>query len=95
MSDVNKLKNYGYLVLLFLVIGCQVNDSQNNELADLQAMFEEIETLAKSVVCENSDEWNFVSFGSKACGGPQGYIAYSGQINVENFFSDGKLIATF
>ena len=84
---MNTFKNYGYLVLLFFVFGCQVNDNQNDDLSDLQAMFEEIETLARSVVCEDSDEWNFVSYGSKACGGPQGYIAYSAQINVENFLS--------
>src|SRR5699024_8797860 len=32
-----------------------------------------------------SSEWNFSSFGSKACGGPVGFIAYSTKIDVELF----------
>jgi len=81
------IKSFGYLLLLFMVISCVENDNQNDDLAALQAMFEEIQTLASSVACTDATEWTFVSYGSKACGGPQGYIAYSTQIDVANFLS--------
>lgn len=85
MTDI---KSIGYSLLLFLVVSCSIeNDNQNDDLAALQVMFEEIQTLATSVSCTDATEWTFVSYGSKACGGPQGYIAYSNQINVAYFLS--------
>jgi hypothetical protein len=78
-SFLTDIKSIGYSLLLFLVVSCSIeNDNQNDDLAALQVMFEEIQTLATSVSC---------TYGSKACGGPQGYIAYSNQINVAYFLS--------
>ena len=37
------------------------------------------------MTCTDAKEWEFIAYGSKACGGPQGYIAYSMQIDVEKF----------
>lgn len=79
------MKKWSFLVVLFLVMGCEIAENQNDDLAALQAMFEEIETIATSVACTDETEWAFIAYGAKACGGPQGYIAYSNQIDVDDF----------
>lgn len=79
------MKKWYCVLLLFLVFGCQNNNDQSADLEALEAMFEEIEMLANSVACTDATEWLFTPYGSKACGGPQGYIAYSNQIDVANF----------
>lgn len=86
-SYFKTIKKTGYLFLLFFVFSCQDNENQNDTLSVLQVMFEEIQTLANSVACTDATEWTFVSYGAKACGGPQGYIAYSNQIDVAYFLS--------
>jgi|GEM_PF-727282 len=60
--------------------------SQEQEFEHLNQMFNEIENLSLSVNCNNSSEWSFIGYGSKACGGHVGYIAYSININIELFF---------
>ncbi len=55
--------------------------SQEKEHQILTTLFTEIETLANSVSCTDASMWNYTTYGSKACGGPQGYIAYSNKIN--------------
>jgi hypothetical protein len=52
---------------------------------NLMTLFNEIETLAYSVSCTNLDDWTFTAYGSKACGGPQGFIPYSTQIDTVAF----------
>jgi len=47
----------------------------------LEDLFAQIKAMAESEVCENANDWKFTAYGSKACGGPIGYIAYS--INIE------------
>ena len=79
------MKRLIFVILTVLSLGCQDNATQEEELEVLNNMFAEIEMLANSVACENAADWNFVAYGSKACGGPQGYIAYSNQIDVNAF----------
>lgn len=82
------MKKWSFLLLLFFAFGCLDNGgNQNDDLAALQAMFEEIQALSDSVACTDSNEWVFTAYGSKACGGPQGYIPYSSQIDVADFLS--------
>ena len=52
---------------------------------DLMDLFNEIQTLSNSISCANSTDWLFTAYGAKACGGPQGYIAYSSQIDTFSF----------
>jgi len=61
------------------------NSSQEQEAQQLSEMFAEIEALASSESCDDASEWTFTSYGSKACGGPIGYIAYSQNIDTELF----------
>ena len=82
------MKKISFLVVFLFLVSCQDNTSdQDEERLALLAMFDEIETLATSVVCEDASDWNFVAYGHKACGGPQGFIAYSNQINVNSFLT--------
>lgn len=76
------------LIALFFLLGicpsCNTNDesSKEQEVQNLNELFSEIENLALSVGCDNASEWTFTSYGSKACGGPVGYIAFSTSIDV-------------
>lgn len=58
---------------------------QEKEHRILMDLFNEIESIANSVDCSNSNDWAYTAYGSKACGGPQGYIAYSNKINHVSF----------
>lgn len=51
----------------------------------LMELYNEISTIAYSVSCTDANDWSFTSYGSKAFGGPQGYIAYSTQIDIDDF----------
>ena len=53
----------------------------------LMTLFDEVYELANSVSCTNSSDWNFTAYGSKACGGPQGFIAYSNEIDTVAFLN--------
>lgn len=59
---------------------------QNTEKENLKKMYEEIVALS-----ENNESctgnWYFTAIGSRSCGGPEGYIAYSLKINTTDFLS--------
>ncbi len=57
---------------------------------NLMTLFDNIYTLSQSVSCTNPDDWSYTSYGAKACGGPQGYIAYSNQIDTLLFLQKIK-----
>lgn len=63
---------------------------QEKEHQILMDLFNEIESIANSIDCSNSNDWTYTAYGSKACGGPQGYIAYSTQINEVDFLKKVK-----
>ncbi|WP_299761858.1 hypothetical protein [uncultured Dokdonia sp.] len=87
---MNTLKNaLTIFCLLILFCGCSIDDdtpptSQEEDLELLQELFNEI-TLMVDEPCTDETAWEFVAYGSKACGGPQGYIAYPTTIDVEAF----------
>ena len=61
--------------------------AQEIDHQNLMTLFNEVCELANSVSCTNSSNWNFTSYGSKACGGPQGFIAYSNEIDTVAFLN--------
>lgn len=77
--------------IILLAFACEdstgITDKTKREEDEqlLVQLYKEIEALSKSVSCTEADEWKFVAIGSKACGGPTGYMAYSTQINEEQF----------
>lgn len=58
---------------------------QEKEHQKLMELFNEVQNLAYSVSCSNAKNWLFTKYGAKACGGPQGFIAYSNQIDTNAF----------
>ena len=77
--------------ILLLAFACEdstgITDKTKREEDEqlLEQLYKEIEALSASVTCTEAEEWDFVAIGSKACGGPTGYMAYSTQINEEQF----------
>ncbi len=53
----------------------------------LNETLENLVDISESVSCEDSDDWRFAPIGSKACGGPKGYIAYAVSIDTVQFFA--------
>ncbi|MCL7762159.1 hypothetical protein MPF19_01940 [Polaribacter sp. Z014] len=58
---------------------------QEIEHRSLMDLFNEIQNLSYSVSCSNAADWLITEYGAKACGGPQGFIAYSSSIDTVSF----------
>lgn len=84
---MKELKIIGILFLFGICFSCNDDDelTQEQEAQNLNQLFSEIENLATSENCSVSTEWTFTSYGSKACGGPIGFIAYSTNIDTDLF----------
>jgi len=54
----------------------------DDRLEALTELATEIETLINTSECGEGFECRFIAFGSKACGGPQRYLAYSTSIDT-------------
>ena len=67
-----------------LVVKREITD-QEKEYRKLMDLFNNISNLAYSKACSNSLDWSYVAYGVKACGGPQGYIPYSKNIDTKAF----------
>ena len=59
--------------------------AQEIEHRNLMDLFNEIQNLSYSVSCSDANDWLFTVYGAKACGGPQGFIAYSSLIDTVSF----------
>jgi len=84
---MRKLFLFG-LILTLGIFSCNEDDSkatQDQETLILKAKFSEITEIAESLSCEDSSRWTYTPYGSKACGGPMGYIAYSIDIDTAHF----------
>jgi hypothetical protein len=80
--------NYAWRIVALtkekLVIKREVT-AQEIEHSALMDLFIEIENLTYAETCSIASDWTFVAYGSKACGGPKGYIAYSKNIDTASF----------
>ncbi len=80
-----------HFIGIFLLLGLSLSCTDDKELSQeeeneyILQLFTEIETLANSQTCTDSSEWKFTAYGSKACGGPVGYIAYADNIDTVLF----------
>ena len=84
---MKKLNFIGIALLIGICFSCNDDDAltQEQQAQNLDQMFSEIEILATSESCDDSTEWTFTSYGSKACGGPLGFIAYPINIGTALF----------
>ncbi|WP_268035983.1 hypothetical protein [Algoriphagus sp. PAP.12] len=84
---------YIYILFLLMVVSsCQIFESASKDytLEELEILYGEIQELSESKSCTNSSEWKFVALGSKPCGGPWKYIAYSSSIDEAKFLEKVK-----
>ncbi len=85
------MKQFSILFAVILIFsGCEdegITDKSERSEDErfLEQLREEIMNLSESEPCEDAENWAFTALGSKACGGPAGYIAYPTTINVEDF----------
>ncbi|MDI1321952.1 MAG: hypothetical protein PSV36_04340 [Algoriphagus sp.] len=81
------MKYLGVFFLMVLAFGCESVDSENPVVypSDMQEVYKEMVSLSESETCSDSTQWLFTAYGSKACGGPIGYIAYSKKIDQDYF----------
>ncbi|QXP66163.1 hypothetical protein [Polaribacter sp. AHE13PA] len=61
--------------------------AKETEHRSLMDLFNEIQELSSSISCSDATNWLFTTYGSKACGGSQGYIAYSSKIDTNDFLN--------
>ncbi|GMQ29221.1 hypothetical protein [Algoriphagus confluentis] len=65
------------LFILLVSFSCiDEEDARRQDLLVLDQLRSEIIALSESVSCTNADQWKFSPMGSKACGGPERYVAY-------------------
>ncbi len=76
------------LILLLLFVSaagsCQHTDAvQNITTNDLDVQLEQIKDLVASASCTENAQCSYMAYGSKACGGPQGYLVFSSEVEKE------------
>lgn len=88
-TDTMKTKFAFTVILIFTMLlpSCSSDDelSIEEDARRLEALFQEIQSMAESQPCEDASIWTFRDYGSKACGGPVGYIAYPTTIDTGAF----------
>ncbi|WP_242092301.1 hypothetical protein [Aestuariivivens sediminicola] len=99
------------LLVCFVFTAFQCDEEEypdyDTELAELNELKLQIETLAGTSECNDDTMCKFIAFGSKPCGGPWSYLVYSTSINTvelenlvasynekENFFNEKWGIAS-
>ena len=72
--------------MLFMAFQCdeENTDTMESDRLELSQLKTEIDSIVNASVCDGTHICEFIAYGSKACGGPQGYLVYSTSINVEN-----------
>jgi len=72
---------------LFFMASCKDNhESQRpDDEKKLTALYADIQKMAQQIKCENAGDWKFTAIGSKACGGPTGFVVYSIKLDTTVF----------
>ncbi len=73
-------------IFLFIgsVSGCEKAEDDHEITAEnLDKQLSEIHSVINATSCSETGECKFLAYGSKACGGPQGYLLFSDQVDVE------------
>lgn len=73
-------------VIFLLFIGsaasCQnTEEAPNVTLQDLELQFEVIQELVNQSNCAENSQCSYIAYGTKACGGSQGYLVFSTNID--------------
>ena len=71
------------LALSFIVSGCDVLNGHNTvTLEQLETQLKDIRNFVSEGDCSQAGECAYLAIGSKACGGPMGYIVFSNNIDI-------------
>tara|TARA_B110000211_G_C13837184_1_gene446236 strand:+ start:58 stop:438 length:381 start_codon:yes stop_codon:yes gene_type:complete len=71
---------------IFIIFSCTKEQRQERARKSLDKELGEIIDYAQSKNCTDPLEWNYVSYGTKACGGHVGYLAYYKDIDTTFLF---------
>lgn len=74
------------LISSILLLGSCNKDltaEMERERLELDRMKTEIKDKIEDVMCNDTSEWEVMALGSKACGGPNEYIAYPKELDSE------------
>ena len=86
------MKKILFILASFLfLVNCSndgIDPSRNEEQEILDEMFIAILEQAMNEDCDNDENWSFTAIGSKACGGPTGFIIYSTTIDTVDFLNE-------
>ncbi|MES2418572.1 MAG: hypothetical protein V4541_10335 [Bacteroidota bacterium] len=83
---MNKFLFIVFICLIFSACKKEISTKQEDE-QELSALLQQIKAKSEPFKCENAADWKFIAYGSKACGGPIGYLPYSTKIDTPAFFS--------
>ncbi len=74
-----------YVLLLFSsVSGCQTKDTEREVTRqDLEEQLGAIHSFIDAGSCNEDSKCSYIAYGSKSCGGPQGYLVFSTNIEVK------------
>ena len=84
------MKTLFVFIVLVLLIACEsdkATTTRQEDFSQLQATFESIQAIVNEVSCVDGNQWRFTPFGEKACGGPQGFLAYPITIDTVDFLN--------
>lgn len=73
---------------LFTISSCKQEDlysSKEKDEKELSSLRAEIQKMSEQVSCNNASDWKIVPIGAKACGGADGFVAYSINIDTSLF----------
>ncbi|CAN5385385.1 hypothetical protein BH23BAC2_BH23BAC2_22960 [soil metagenome] len=72
-----------YLFIPLLLGSCEpISDNQTVTRADLEIQLQKINAFVDNAVCLKDDQCSYMAYGSKACGGPKGYLVFSSSIDI-------------
>lgn len=63
---------------------------QELEYQELMKLYNEAYAFIVGVSCTDANDWSYTGYGSKACGGSQGYMAYPTTIDTDVFLAKIK-----
>ena len=68
-----------YIVAIVIVytISCSDNNDEISDLAELDGLRNEVNSLIGDVICNDIDDCGFMGLGTKPCGGPWEYVIFS------------------
>lgn len=74
-------------ISLLLISACKdkFEGSKEDDRQQLEMLMAEIKAMSEQEKCDNAAEWKFVAIGSKACGGPTGFVTYSVKMDTTAF----------